>query len=108
MAGVAPQGDHAQLRPAQPEGVEQLRRAVAAAVVDGDDLVGDAQLRQDRTQPGDQRGQDVFLVEHRNDDRQHDRFVPLRVPPLGHRASLRMTLSTDVRLLCDLMAAMDG
>ncbi|MGX1271760.1 hypothetical protein RKD18_004954 [Streptomyces phaeoluteigriseus] len=73
MAGVPAQADHAQLGPAEAERGEQLGGTVGAAVVDGDDLVADAQPGEDRTQPAHQRGKDLFLVVHGYDDRQDGR-----------------------------------
>jgi len=49
---------------------QQRSRAIAAAVVDEDDLVARIQRVERRVQPGEQRRQTGLLVEDWNDDRE--------------------------------------
>ncbi len=74
LAEIAVQQDHAgDLRAPRELLAQQSRRAVAAAVVDEDHLVADAETVERRIQASEERRQPGFLVVHGNDDgKPHD------------------------------------
>jgi hypothetical protein len=68
MTTVAEQTDHAQLSPVLRSREQQRRGLVPAAVVDHDQLVGDAESVQQRPHPREEHRQHLLLVVHRYDD----------------------------------------
>ena len=73
VAGVGPQAHHPHLRPLAAQPLQQHGGGVGRAVVDAEDLVGDAPGVGHRAQPLDEEREDRLLVEDRDHDTEVDR-----------------------------------
>ncbi len=99
VPGVGAQPDDPQLVPLAVQTLEDGGGQVGAAVVDADDLVAAVEALEDGTQPVDEERQDVLLVVHGDDHRQHRMHVCQVTAAASRPLCVRCPVSMNVLMV---------